>query len=139
MINPSTPKRFILVKSDEPDSSSPGANRFWYARVLGVYHANISHNGSRHKRVDFLWVRWLARMTDVPGGWHTCRLDQVGYFPDSDANHAFDFVDPADVIRAVHLMPRFAGGRTMEYLSPASSIAADDQQSGDWKHYYVGR
>ncbi|KAG8699804.1 hypothetical protein FRC08_005094 [Ceratobasidium sp. 394] len=138
-INPTTSNRFILVPSDRLDSAEVGANRFWYARVLGIYHANVSYNGSIAKRMDFLWVRWLARMTDVPGGWETCRLDQVGYFPDSTQYHAFEFVDPVDAIRAVHLIPRFAGNQTGEYLESVNSVAADTRSVGDWKHYYVGR
>ncbi|KDN41261.1 hypothetical protein RSAG8_07530, partial [Rhizoctonia solani AG-8 WAC10335] len=137
-INSSTSKCFILVASDASTCSDMGANRFWYAKVLGIYHANVSHDGSRPRRMDFLWVRWLARMVDVPGGWDTCRLDQVGYFPDSEHHHAFEFVDPADIIRAVHLIPRFVGKQTTEYLEPVSSLATDSQ-FGDWKHYYVGR
>ncbi|EUC56392.1 hypothetical protein RSOL_175040 [Rhizoctonia solani AG-3 Rhs1AP] len=137
-INSSTSKCFIIVASDAPTCSNMGANRFWYAKVLGIYHANVSHGGSRPRRMDFLWVRWLARMVDVPGGWDTCRLDQVGYFPDSEHQHAFEFVDPTDIIRAVHLIPRFIGKQTTEYLVPVNSLAIDSQ-FGDWKHYYVGR
>lgn len=116
-----------------------GADRFWYARVLGIYHANVSYDGSHPKRMDFLWVRWLARMVDVPGGWDTCRLDQVGYFPDSEQHHAFEFVDPADVIRAVHLIPRFFGHQTTDYLESVDSLAVDNCSVGDWRNYYVGR
>ncbi|KAG9087673.1 hypothetical protein FRC06_002433 [Ceratobasidium sp. 370] len=87
----------------------------------------------------FYGFRWLACMTDVPGGWDTCRLDQVGYFPDSEKYHAFEFVDPIDVIRAVHLIPRFVGNQTAKYLESVDSLAADTRSVGDWKHYYVGR
>lgn len=138
-INPNTPKCFVLVPSDEPESSGPAAHSFWYARVLGIYHANVSHKGSRPKRMDFLWVRWLGRMVDVPGGWETCRLDQLGYFADSELTHAFDFIDPIDVIRAAHLIPRFIGGQTTEYLGSVDSVAAEDRSRGDWKHYYLNR
>lgn len=138
IINPNTPKRFVLVASDEMVGSQPGAHQFWYARVLGIYHANVSYNGARHKRMDFLWVRWLGRVLDAPGGWDTCRLDQVGYFQDSEDTHAFDFVDPIDVIRAAHLIPRLVGNRTSEHLGCVSSIATDTPL-GDWKNYYINR
>jgi hypothetical protein len=128
-----------MVPSDQYGLGEIGAHWFWYARVMGIYHANVSHNGSRPKRMDFLWVRWLSRMTDVPGGWNTCRLDQVGYFPDSEEFHAFDFIDPVDVIRAVHLIPRFVGGQTASYLESIDSIAADVRTAGDWKHHYIAR
>lgn len=89
--------------------------------------------------MDFLWVRWLGQALDAPGGWDTCRLDQVGYFNDSELTHAFDFVDPIDVIRAAHLIPKFNGGRTAQYLEPKSSIATDDESLGDWRQYYINR
>jgi hypothetical protein len=89
--------------------------------------------------MDFLWVRWLGRAIDAPGGWDTCRLDRVGYFQDSETTHAFDFVDPIDVIRAAHLIPTFVGNRSTQYLEPECSIATDDGSLGDWKHYYVNR
>lgn len=88
--------------------------------------------------MDFLWVRWLGRTIDAPGGWDTCRLDRAEYFPDSEHSHAFDFVDPIDVIRAAHLIPRFIGNRTSEYLEP-TSIASDDCSLGDWSSYYINR
>ncbi|EUC55940.1 hypothetical protein RSOL_145610, partial [Rhizoctonia solani AG-3 Rhs1AP] len=138
-VNPATPRCFVLVPSDTPVHPKTGADRFWYARVLGIYHANVSYSGSRPKRMDFLWVRWLARMVDVPGGWDNCCLDRVGYFPDSGLHHAFEFVDPIDVIRAVHLIPRFCGNQTTDYLESLDSLAADSRFVGDWRHYYVGR
>ena len=88
--------------------------------------------------MDFLWVQWLGRTIDAPGGWDTCRLDRAGYFPDSELNHAFDFVDPIDVICAAHLIPRFVGNQTSQYLAPAS-IASDDCSLGDWSSYYINR
>ncbi|QRW01148.1 hypothetical protein RhiLY_00145 [Ceratobasidium sp. AG-Ba] len=138
-VNPRTPKRFVILPSHEALDPRMGARRFWYAKVLGVYHANVSYKGALPKRVDFLWVRWLARMTDVPGGGGTCRLDQLGYFKDSDEFHAFDFVDPADVIRGAHLIPRFVGEHTTEYLNHVESLAIDSEVAGDWKHYYLNR
>ncbi|KAF8603666.1 hypothetical protein BDV93DRAFT_523134 [Ceratobasidium sp. AG-I] len=139
IINPRTPKRFILVPSGVPEDSLPGAHMFWYAKVIGIYHANVSYKGRPPRRMDFLWVRWLGRMLDAPGGWDNCRLDQVEYFPDSELTHAFDFVDPIDVIRAAHLIPRFVGGRTSQYLEPALSMAIDSSSFGDWSSYYINR
>jgi hypothetical protein len=98
----------------------------------------VSYKGRRVKKMDFLWVRWLGRAFDAPGGWDTCRLDQVAYFPDEEHAHAFDFVDPIDVLRAAHLIPRFVGNRTNQYLNPYS-LGADGGLLGDWKNYYVNR
>jgi hypothetical protein len=41
------------------------AHPFWYARVLGVFHARVLHTGSAAKnrsvqQMEFLWVQWLG-------------------------------------------------------------------------------
>ena len=36
------------------------------------------------------------------GGWKAKKLHQIGFI---EGNEAFGFIDPADVIRAVHLIP----------------------------------
>jgi len=112
---------------------------FWYARVLGIYHANcyFGPNGSsRPDRVEFLFVRWFGRDPDWQGGPRTCRLDQIGWVPEDDPSGAFGFLDPARVIRACHLIPAFAYGKTPHLLHPSQ---ARDFSTGDWVNYYVSR
>ncbi|PBK93717.1 hypothetical protein ARMGADRAFT_928956 [Armillaria gallica] len=49
-------KRDIMVMSNDED---PESHPFWYARVLGIYHANVLDSGTRFpkpKRMEFLWV-----------------------------------------------------------------------------------
>ena len=45
---------------------------FWYARVIGFYHANVFFERKSHEcrpePVDFLFVRWLGRDPDWKGG-----------------------------------------------------------------------
>ena len=47
-----------------------GAEPYWHARVIGVYHANVwtehpaIRDGRNVRRMDFLWVRWFG---DEPG------------------------------------------------------------------------
>ncbi|KAF8235256.1 hypothetical protein L208DRAFT_1257852, partial [Tricholoma matsutake] len=49
---------------------------------------------------------------------------------------AFGFLDPADVIRGVHMIPAFAYGTTSEFLGP--SIARQQcENDEDWVYYYV--
>jgi hypothetical protein len=52
----------IMVESPE---TGPDAQPFWYARVIGIFHALVSssHTGVVEKsfqRMDFLWVRWFG-------------------------------------------------------------------------------
>ncbi|CUA77217.1 CRISPR-associated endonuclease Cas9 [Streptococcus mutans UA159] [Rhizoctonia solani] len=147
LINPNTYKRFIIVPSEEDSHNNSEINSnthqhpFWYARVLGVYHANVLYQNKPATRMDFLWVRWLGRVMDAPGSWERCHLDEVGYWADNEEAHAFEFIDPSDVIRAAHLIPKFTSARTHEFLGPESitSIALDDPLVGDWEYYYVNR
>ncbi|KIJ55818.1 hypothetical protein M422DRAFT_92631, partial [Sphaerobolus stellatus SS14] len=111
---------------------------FWYAQVLGVYHVNVSvqQDGELTKptRMEFLWVRWFGRDPNWRSGWRYKRLDRIGFVPHQDSL-AFGFLDPQVVIRAAHLIPAFAHGRTQDLCPP--SMARDDD--GDWEYYYVNR
>jgi hypothetical protein len=113
---------------------------YWYARIVGIFHAMVLKIGPKSmsrepKRMEFLFVRWfgLDTVTDEVGGWKTKKLHQIGFV---EGDEAFGFVNPADVIRAVHLIPRFSQGRTKNYLGPSfarSSVENDE----DWVRYYV--
>jgi hypothetical protein len=54
----------IMVTSPE---TGPNAQPYWYARVIGIFHAMVSSTHpelevtarSRHQ-MDFLWVRWFG-------------------------------------------------------------------------------
>jgi len=51
-----------MVPSPEEE---PGAHLFWYAAVLGIFHADIQHSGPHSRNfcfqsMEFLWVRWLG-------------------------------------------------------------------------------
>lgn len=106
---------------------------FWYARVLGIYHANVSYDMDQNtKRMEFLWVRWFAWDSTKPGGWETCQLDRVAY---DNNDHQFGFLDPAAVVRAAHLIPAWAHGRTRDYFPQSSMIDKD----GDFIYHYVNR
>ncbi|KAK7434388.1 hypothetical protein VKT23_020234 [Stygiomarasmius scandens] len=52
-INPSS-HADIMVHSSDP--STP----YWYARVLGIFHADVRYDKHPYRQVDFLWVCWLV-------------------------------------------------------------------------------
>jgi hypothetical protein len=65
IINPGTPHCNIMLLADNADAAgnSSTEHHFLYARVLGVYHANVVYTGPgmrdhAARRLDFLWVRW---------------------------------------------------------------------------------
>ena len=137
-INPRTGKRFIMVNSNEDSPEARKFHPFWYAQVLGIFHANVflSVGSSTAKpiRMEFLWVRWFGHDSMWKSGWQARHLDRIGFVPQEDTE-AFGFLDPGAVIRAAHLIPVFAYGRTIELCAP--SVAREDE--GDWEYYYVNR
>lgn len=133
-VNPRTEHCDVMLLSREPTD-----HPFCYARVLGVYHANVIYIGPglkdyQPRRMEFLWVRWFEVMNCHSSLDHTA-LDAVRFPPMAEAD-AFGFVDPADILRCCHIIPAFAYGR----LHPdgvAMSYHARD--AADWKRYYVNR
>jgi hypothetical protein len=127
-----------MVLSRDDDSENP--HPYWYARIIGIFHAMVIHRdpnlGSHEpKKMEFLFVRWFGRDRDEPGGWKAKKLHQIGFLETDDPS-AFGFLDPADVIRAVHLIPRFSLGRTTDPLGPSIARSILDRD-GDWVRYYV--
>lgn len=132
----------VLAHEDDDvpvaDSNSPEA--YWYARIIGIFHTYVVHTGpesvtSDPQRMDFLWVRWFGQDPSHRSGFRAKRLPRVGFIP-SDDDGAFGFLDPQEVIRAVHLMPAFAHGKTTELLGPSVARQPKDGPA-DWQYYYV--
>lgn len=130
----------VMVLSHEDEDEDP--HPYWYARIIGVFHAQVSHIGPRsqstdEQRMDFLWVRWFGRDLNYKAGWKAKRLHRLGFLLSEDRG-AFGFLDPNEVIRGVHLIPAFAYGRTSDILGPNPSIARQPHENDeDWTFYYV--
>ncbi|KIL55572.1 hypothetical protein M378DRAFT_90703 [Amanita muscaria Koide BX008] len=133
------PNIMLLSREDSPSEDGLQFHPYWYARVIGIFHAHVVHTGPQSKstlpqRMDFLWVRWFGRDDDYLG-WKSRQLLKIG-FVDSETSGAFGFLDPALIIRGSFLEPAFAFGRTDELLPP--SIARQPSEGDeDWKYYYV--
>lgn len=148
VVNPGTTHCNVMFLSDMGDDT-PEASRasnfhpFRYARVIGIYHVNVIYVGSgmmdyNSRRFDFLWVRWYQGPIPRSGDLNrldTWRLDQLSFFPVNDPR-AFGFVDPADVLRGCHIIPRFSEGQRRKDSSTLSKCARDH---GDWNSYYAAR
>ncbi len=139
-VNPKT-HPFIMVPSPETEQ---GAHPFWYAAVLGVFHADVQHVGSesrdfRFKRMEFLWVRWLGMVPGCTFGKKQAKLPKIGFVPDSD-EFAFGFLDPSHVIRGCHLIPSFIDGKTQDLLMTDSGVSLGriGTEEDDWTNYTVG-
>lgn len=142
-INPRTHPDIMVLSNEDED---PGIEHhpYWYARVIGIFHAHIRHTGPlstspEPQQVEFLWVRWFGRDLSYPAGWAMCHLHRIGFLPDFDGG-AFGFLDPANVVRGVHLIPAFAHGTTAEYLGLSIARQHLDKKlpdNEDYVYFYV--
>lgn len=117
-------------------SAASTAARYRFARVLGVFHANVIYigSGARHhrpQRVDFLWVRWFEYLEERP---FSMRLPSLQIRP-VDHKEAFGFIDPSLIIRGCHIVPAFAAGRRYPNGIGHSTLGQD---ADDWERYHVG-
>jgi hypothetical protein len=128
----------VMVLSPE---TGPGAHPYWYARVLGVFHARVLHTGPSAsnrsvQHMEFLWVRWFGIDPAHRYGHKVARLPKIGYVPESDPL-AFGFLDPSLVLRGCHLVPAFNDGRTLDLLNTPLTIARSLDEVDDWAAFYV--
>ena len=130
-LNPRTHSDIMVLSGDDTQP-------YWYARIIGIFHAMVLQTGQKTKcgepkKMEFLFVRWFGIDDEEIGGWRTKKLHQIGF---AEGDKAFGFIDPADIIRGVHLIPRFSLGRTNELLGPSfARSAAEDNE--DWVRYYI--
>jgi len=128
----------VMVLSPE---TGPNAHPYWYARVLGVFHARVLHTGpdARNRsvqHVEFLWVRWFGTVNGHRYGFKAARLPKIGFIEEDDES-AFGFLDPSLVLRGCHLIPAFFDGRTSELLATLHSAARPPGEFDDWVAFYV--
>jgi hypothetical protein len=143
IINPRTSRRDLMCLR-EPEGKEPAdAHRFVYTRVLGIYHVNILYRGRgsldlRKRRFDFLWIRRYQALEPTSS---SNLLDRLQLLPLTNQD-AVGFLDPANALRACHIIPRFAYGQKFAPANAANgsrivSKLAKDQD--DWNEYYVNR
>jgi len=136
VINTST-RSDVMVLADQ-DADPESIHPYWYGRVIGIFHALVRRMSGTmaYERMDFLWVRWYGLEPHVRWGFKARRLLKIGFFnSDTDAD-TFGFVNPCDVIRAVHLIPAFNLGKTSRLLS--HSIARRSEEGDeDYECYNV--
>ena len=136
-INPRTHADIMMLSHEDQDDTEP--HPYWYARVIGIFHTDVRYVGENSKsndpqHIDFLWVRWFGRDLSYSAGWTARRLYRIGFV---SGDGAFGFVDPADVICGVHLIPAFAHGATNELLGPSIARHSASDSDEDWRYYYV--
>lgn len=140
-LNPRTDHRDIMVLA-QPDDDADSPHQFKYGRVLGIYHTNVifvppGTNDYTSRRVEFLWVRWFKIIGDRPvkWGWEKTQPDRLE-FPTVNGETSFGFLDPGDVLRACHIIPRFSKNKRYPDGCGVSRLAHDGD---DWVEYFVNR
>lgn len=122
-----------------PDFQSTESTAFSYARVIGIYHAQVQLAGQTHfQSFDFLHVRWYHPAQSLPQQW---RLPCIRFLSDQDPQApelAFGFVDPALVIRSVHIMPAFAHGVETLLHTPSLALPESSREDPEYICHYVG-
>jgi hypothetical protein len=132
VVNPKTSRCNVMClkmfNKASPDS------RFRYARVLGVFHVNVAYGGPGSpdmnvRRFDFLWVRWYE---DIKHTQNPFALQRVTFSTISATKDAVDFLDPADVLRACHIVPRYhLGSKYGEEATLPPVHSEDDSEASD--------
>ncbi|KAF8582468.1 hypothetical protein K439DRAFT_1618223 [Ramaria rubella] len=138
-INPRTSHCDVLVHTQD-NPMNPGFHPFWYTCVLGIFHVNVKTIGiemSPWHSIPFLWVHWFGWSDMHRQPIHPHHYDHIGFVTQSDDTEPFGFLDPANVVRACHLIPAFSHGQTNKLLGP--SITCHEGEEDDWMHYYVNR
>ena len=136
LLNPSTHADIMLLSHKDIENPHP----YWYARIVGIFHANIQYHGPEVQDpapqcIDFLWVQWFAWHKNIKSGWAARHLPCVGFYPQGESD-VFSFVNPCDVIHGMHLIPAFRYGLTSELLPP-SIVHQESDNNKDWDWYYV--
>lgn len=119
-----------MALAHEDDTDADG-HPYWYAKVLIVFHVKVrttEHPDTR--KIDVLWVHWFGRDPDHKGGFDTHRLHRISLM-DTDELTSYGFLDPSDVLCAVHLIPAFSAAG----IPPEGTRLESD--STKWDFFYV--
>ncbi|KAF7785078.1 hypothetical protein Agabi119p4_1243 [Agaricus bisporus var. burnettii] len=131
-INPRTcPDIMTFATTENKENDHP----YCYARVLGIFHAEVFHrtgefSAGDFQKIDFLWVRWFSYDTDSPGGFESRRPHRLSFYHYYE-DDAFGFLDPNYVLRAAHIIPAFEFGHHNILTRQLND------EDNDWRFYYV--
>lgn len=142
-INPKSHSDIMMLSQEYPDDESTPWHPYWYARIIGIYHASVYFRGSPtypnipagHRTIHFLFVRWFGIDIEHQYGWRAKHIPMIGFSELSDPD-AFGFVNPSHILRAAHLIPAFHFGQTNTLL-PHSLARSASENDHDWLCYYV--
>jgi len=118
-------------------SNRNSGHLYCYARVLGIYHTSIqlnsswSHNCELHQ-AEFLWVHWYNVNKKARAGFKAKCQFQLKF---QTGSRAFGFVNPANVLCVVHLIPNFSQGTTTHFLGPSIAHHPSKKDEDSYRYY----
>lgn len=131
-LNPRTNSDAMILNSHE------GYN---YCRIITIFHVMVYDNEDPTcpplgRKYDVAYVRWFRSDPTWQSGLKYKRLERLEFYPKDDPQ-AFGFIDPAYILRAVHLQNADHYGKTDEFLGPSKARRPEDENL-DFRYYYVG-
>ena len=143
MVHINTPHCNVIVLKNLKGEERNREHPYLYGRILGVFHVNVAYVGPlsgeelRNKarsfqKLEFVWVHWY----DFLGSKDGFSLDKLSLSP-LQSTTSLAFLDPQDIVRGVHLIPQFAGGRSTAPLPSFRFSSGKGQEL--WKAYYINR
>ena len=130
-----------MMYSNEKDSKMP----YCFAKIQGIMRVKALYTGGATNsslEMDVLWVRWYRISNENEFGWENRRLPRVKFMADryDKKCQAYGFMDPRDVIRAVHLIPDFIRGEVIrgeDEINPFRRYINEEDTVKEYKRYYV--
>lgn len=128
----------MLLSSTCDEEGNTVDHPYLYGRVTAIFHVLVEHVGQEsttqhQQKIDVCWICWYSMNhydKDASSfGFTVKRLYQVRFLHDTNLN-AFGFIDPNDIIQAVHFIPNFAAGETTD-------DEGNPNKPGKYWHYYV--
>ncbi|TEB34544.1 hypothetical protein FA13DRAFT_1625246, partial [Coprinellus micaceus] len=145
VIHVETPRSNIMFlnqlafpKSPDEPHDSPLPHPYLYAKVIGIYHANVAYigalpDGTRDfatHRIDFVWMhRYSILESDTEFSLDRLALKTLAL------DDALGFLDPSKIVRGVHLIPQFSLGKETSALPRSKYVPAQDA----WSAYYINK
>ena len=131
-INPRVRSDAMFLSGDSED-----LHPYVYGRVCGIFHAFVQDNATNKNwsTEEFLLVCWYKVLEPHLSGFQAKHLYRVAFLDSNDAG-AFSVVDPAHVVRAAHIIPRFKLLGTRELMG-TSLARREEERNRDYKEYYI--
>ncbi|KAE9391227.1 hypothetical protein BT96DRAFT_1001541 [Gymnopus androsaceus JB14] len=139
--NPHT-RADVMTLSGNENADVRADHPYWFARIIGAFHANVVHSGPSSismspQKMDFLFVHWFSPAPELRQyGIHAKRMPKLGFI-NANNPEAFGFLDPSNVIHGCHNEPAFAFGVTDQFLVGSSIAHQERDKDMDYFRYYV--